>query len=197
MAKRWNPDGKPVDPQERVGRRLLDLPELAGASEDQYYSRVRMTQFWDKDTGEVSLDRLGRSNIEPKVRNYLIPRAKKHAASFAKPKTFEGWAHIKAAELLTAKYPPSLTINASPILIKEGEDENDENIFHAHIDKPEDGYAQALHLRNLFEHFGDVERYSEPGPADKNEVPVAEDGKLGTLQWIGSQLARILRRIRS
>lgn len=135
MAKRWDPQGKPVGPQERVGRRLLDLPELAGASEDQYYSRIKFMQFWDKDTGEVSLDRLGRSNIEPKVRNYLIPRAKKHAASFAKPKTFEGWAHIKADELLNSKYPPNLVLKASPDLIAEGEDEYNENIYHAHIDK--------------------------------------------------------------
>ncbi|WP_338466397.1 hypothetical protein RXV95_12645 [Novosphingobium sp. ZN18A2] len=158
MAKRWDPQGKPVGPHERVGRRLFDLPELVGASEAQYYSRVKFTQFWDKQTGEVSLDRLGRANVEPKVRTYLLRRAEAQGGSFRPTRTFEGWAHIKAQDLTNAKYPPSVVIVASPMLKDEGAPEIKENIYHAHIPRPDDVYQLALHLRNLFEDAGSVEQ---------------------------------------
>ena len=159
MAKRWNPEGKPVSPQERVGRRLFDLPELAGASEDQYYSRVKFTQFWDNRTSEVSLDRLGRSNIESKVRNYLVPRALHQGTTFNREKKFGGWAHIKAQDLTKAKYPPSLVISASPVHRQEDDDELIENIFHAHVEKQDNSYLMALHLRNLYETAGAIDPY--------------------------------------
>lgn len=168
MAKRWDPQGKPVDPQERVGRRLFDLPELVGATEDQYYGSIKFTQFWDKQTGEVSLDRLGRSNVEPKVRTYLIPRAEDHGASFNPKQHFEGWAHIKALHLTQAKWPPNITINASPVFQKVGEDEIKENIYHAHIDKTTNSYELACHLRNLFENSGGIEVYGDATSTETN-----------------------------
>ena len=150
---------------------MTDLPELSEATSEQYYSRIKFTQFWDKSTGEVSLDRLGRSNIEPKVRTYLLPRAIAQAKSYAKPRRFDGWAHIKAEELQKAKYPPSLVLVASPIEREPDKPEESENIYHSHIEKPLDGYAQALHLRNLFEMFGDVEAHN----GDSSEADTGKD----------------------
>lgn len=187
MAKRWDPEGKPLGPQERVGRRLFDLPELVGATEDQYFGSVKVTQFWDKHTGEVSLDRLGRSSVEPKVRTYLVPRAEDLGASFKPKRRFDGWAHIKAQDLSHAKWPPRVVINASPVFRKEGEDDVKENIYHAHIDRPEDAYILASHLRNLFENSGDIETYRAADALERDSG--SREGAMSRIvSWLSSFL---------
>src|SRR4051812_36837447 len=88
---RWKPLSE-VGQNESVGRRLFDEPMLTGAQDQNAsYDGLDLRNFEERRDGEVSLDRLGRSNIENQVVSYLLPRAHAAAAKFKSPKTFSGW----------------------------------------------------------------------------------------------------------
>lgn len=160
MAKRWQPaPDAPLGKQERVGRRLFDEPELRGVEGQPNLGVVSLSQFREKRGREVSLDRLGRTGIEPKVKNYLVPRCDYQASSFGKQKQFEGWATIKVADL-TNKWSetPQWTAHPSPVMMDEDE-ELTENVYHAHTVCSESraDAGTALFLRHLFERYGSLE----------------------------------------
>jgi hypothetical protein len=73
-----------------------------------------------------------------------------------------GWAVTRARNLANSPRPefPNMVVHASPVP-KDGTDDLSENVYHAHILKPNDidHYYTALHLREIFlrdDHFETV-----------------------------------------
>lgn len=159
MAK-WNPPNK-VGRNEPIGRRLFDEPMLAGATDQQAFDGIRITHFEETRGTQISLDRLGGTGVDRKVVNYLLPRARAAGKKFSKPKPFDGWAFIRADKLANAPRPPSFQVTSSPV----NELEPDDNIYHAHVERPNDmsSYSMALHLRHLFTHYGDIKSIARIG----------------------------------
>jgi hypothetical protein len=156
MAKRWVPQPNvPVEPSEQVGRRLFNAPELVGADD-----QVRPPQQLDyrhfeerRDPGEISLDRLGRANVEKKVRDYLIPKAEYAGTTFHTPQSFDAWATLTARAL---ENPPKGSVKFPIIVSPQRPDEPEHiahNPYHAHVCRPagHDCHSTALHLKFLFE----------------------------------------------
>lgn len=160
---RWTPQNNQLVKQnEHVGRRLFDEPALVGANDQKPTARLDLRHFLEKRDGLVSLDLLGKTSIEKGIVRYLRPRADRAGERFRPPKAFHGWAVLTARKFGS---PPAqagfaLSVIASP----ESGGEMDENIYHAHIAIPEDMhyYTMALHLRELFETHGTIERALEP-----------------------------------
>jgi hypothetical protein len=160
----WKPQSnEPVGQNEHLGRRLFDEPSLAGAQDQKPIARLILRHFEEKRDQQVSLDRLGRTSVEKAVVRYLRPRADRAGTRFRPPKAFNGWAVLSARKFGSPPAPPAyaLTVIASP----ESGTDLDENIYHAHISAPPnmDYYSMALHLRELFETQGMIERVAEQG----------------------------------
>lgn len=156
MASWTPPADQTIGPNEQLGRRLFAEPLLSGAVDQRQFRGLDLRNFQEKRDREYSLDRLGRSNVERAVIKYLQPRAINAAQSFREPKSFDGWAVLRARELTAAKVGKHVEIFASPVRGQGME----ENIYHAHALRPEttDEYSFALHLRNLFASYGGIER---------------------------------------
>jgi hypothetical protein len=123
MAK-WQPESDTViGKNEHLGRRLFDEPMLAGATNQKPFTGLRRRHFEETRDLEFSLDRLGRTSVEPGVIRYLMPRADAAAAKFKPPKAFDGWFVIKADFLQKPKQGPAFPVTPSPD-IKPGLDEN-------------------------------------------------------------------------
>lgn len=156
---RWEPDASIRD-NEHVGRRLFDEPMLAGAMDQRPYDGLKLTNFEETRDLDYSLDRLGQSSVDRRVVGYLKPRAEAAAKdNYHKPKTFNGWAVLRARELINARVDPKLPVIASPVL----DAEPDDNKYHAHVRRPQDMQPRymALHLRDLFGRFGKLESVSK------------------------------------
>jgi hypothetical protein len=154
MAK-WSPPND-VGVQEVIGRRLFEDSKLRGADGQPPFKGIQLNHFLEKRDREVSLDRLGRSNVESAVKKYLSLRASNAASSRKPPKTFNGWATVRAKELINEREGDKLPVFASPI-VEEPPNDND---YHAHVVRPEAWSASimALKLRHVFETYGAVER---------------------------------------
>jgi hypothetical protein len=177
---RWVPklDGK-IEPSEPLGRRLFDHPALVGATDQRtVLQSLDYRNFEERrDGGEVSLDRLGRSSVEPKVLGYLAARGEADGANRRPPKTFDGWASIQAKRLSENK-SLRLEVIASPVggagPLADVDSDLTENVYHSHV-RPlddRDPYSVALHLKTLFERHGKI----EPSPRAPNR-----SGRLRTL----------------
>ena len=154
MAK-WTPPPV-VGNNEHVGRRLFDEPMLAGAKEQPSFQGLLLSHFEETRGDEYSLDRLGNSGIDRRVVGYLRPRADAAGKTSRKPKRFDGWAALRAQELVQARKPPTLSVISSPVVAPDPND----NIYHAHVCRPAatTPHLMALHLRHLFSAYGNVER---------------------------------------
>jgi hypothetical protein len=158
---RWAPNPtQPIGLNEHIGRRLFDEPLLAGALDQPAYRGLDLRNFQETRDSEYSFDRLGRSSIEPAVRAYLEPRAHHAGTKFHRPKTFNGWAFVRARELVNAKRGNAIAIFPSA----ESGSGLDANEYHGHAARPasQSDYEFALHLRNLFTSYGDVELVERP-----------------------------------
>ncbi|WP_316202829.1 MULTISPECIES: hypothetical protein [unclassified Bradyrhizobium] len=127
-----------------------------GVNDQPSYSGLLLTHFEETRGSEISIDRLGRTGTEPKVMQFLIPRAKAAAGNFKPSKTFQGWSTISAQELRRVRRNRKLEISSSPVT----EPEPNDNPYHGHITRPAelDSHLMALHLRYLFTTFGGMER---------------------------------------
>ena len=157
----WAPPDN-VGLKERIGRRIYDEPMLRGAQGQPSYSGIELHHFDDK---ELSLDRLGASGVDGRVRRYLNPRAEAAGAARKKPSRFDGWFHVTAKELGQARRLPPLPVIASPIRDPKPND----NIYHAHILRPDNmsAYLASLHVRYIFTEYGSILRNEniQPAPA--------------------------------
>lgn len=177
---RWNPPTEEVGANEQVGRRLFDEPLLAGALDQPPFKGLLLTHFEETRGNEWSLDRLGKSSVDRKVVNYLLPRAKEAARQFHIAKRFDGWVSVRSQELRNPAKGRSLAIVPSPVVsLGPREDENDlaTNLYHAHVKKPDDmePYLMALHLRDLFTRDPRVHE------VNRREVPAATSGSRGLI----------------
>jgi hypothetical protein len=170
----WKPQSsQPIGPNEHLGRRLFDEPLLAGAQDQRPIARLNLRHFEERRDGQVSLDRLGRTNVDKAVVRYLRPRANTAGTRFRPPKAFNGWAVLTARKFGTPPAPAgyALTVIASP----DSGTDLDENPYHAHISMPSnmDYYSMALHLRELFDAHGTIEWVAERAapPRHENRFP--------------------------
>jgi hypothetical protein len=146
---------------ERIGRRIYDEPMLRGAQGQPSYSGIELHHF--QGGRELSLDRLGATGVDRRVRQHLKLRAEAAGAARRKPSRFDGWFHVAAKELEQARKPPKLPLIASPIRAPEPND----NIYHAHIVQPDDVHPHlaSLHVRYIFTEYGDVVQNKQSQPA--------------------------------
>jgi hypothetical protein len=154
----WNPNTDKTGPNEHIGRRLFDRPQLIGALDQKPRHRLGLGHFLDKrEGGETSLDRMGQSGIDKRVRGYLVPRAIQAAGKFMEPRQFNGWSVVHIKILTQPPHGgPSVTVVPSPIPGIA----LDENIYHAHV-RPDqrDYYEMATQLFCLFSEHGKPDYY--------------------------------------
>lgn len=165
---RWLPPDN-VGPSEYLGRRLFEEPMLRGAAGQPTYSGIPLHHFEEKRSNETSVDRLGATSIDRKVRGYLLKRADTAGRKFSKPKPFDGWAVVQAKHIAqTGSDTPDCLCVASPIK----DPEPDDNVYHAHIARPNatTHYLMALHLRNVFTTKGSVEKVSTEASAGQSSI---------------------------
>lgn len=157
----WKPDSDKIGPNEHLGRRLLDKPQLIGALDQPPGRQLRLEHFLEKrGAGEVSLDRMGQSSVDKRVCAYLGQRAARAARSFKEPRQFSGWAVAHAKKLRQPPHgAPPVLIVPSPIVATELED-LDKNIFHADaLPEQRSPYDMAVQLLWIFSEHGKTEYY--------------------------------------
>lgn len=165
MAARWIPEeGAPIAPSEYVGRRLFDIPKLAGA-EDQKLPKdfLEATHFLERRSpGDVSVDRLGRTGVESKIANWLLALGRNQGKSFKPTRTFDGWVSVSVRKLVDGEVG-SIIVVASPVEPHDPE-KTGHNPYHAHVPRlpiPEagiPGFLTALALRHVFVKHGEIRR---------------------------------------
>jgi hypothetical protein len=152
---RWSPGAnEAIGANEPLGRRLFDEPLLAGAQDQSPpIGLLDIRNFQEKRDREYSLDRLGKTGIDRSVKSFLLDLANDAATKFSPPKSFNGWAIIRANQF--AKANPTVPCVASRIT---GEGTR-ENPYHAHALRPENTAEIhfALQLRHLFNAHGSIE----------------------------------------
>jgi hypothetical protein len=147
----WKPNAT-VGKNESIGRRLFQRQGLKGAEDQKRPDRtIELYHFEENKDREVSVDRLGATSIDGKVKAYLNPRGHYEATRLHRA-NFRGWAVTKAKELQTPAKGKPLKIAASPIAAQNG-DELSENRYHAHIDMLQeyDSHDMAVRLKYIFE----------------------------------------------
>jgi hypothetical protein len=179
----WKPNEK-VGKNESIGRRLFQRQGLKGAKDQRRPDRTfELYHFEETRDREVSVDRLGATSIDGKVKAYLNPRGH-YAATRLHKAEFRGWAVTKAKEL---QLPPnSFQISASPIAAHDGEPLSD-NSFHAHIETPEryNPRDMAVMLKYIFEENYHLERSV---PSDKKQGFLT-----GITNWFGARWRSLFR----
>ena len=163
--KRWAPSDV-VGNKELVGRRIFDDPIFNGELDQAARGKLRFDHFMEtREDGELSLDRLGRSNAEKRVLTYLQPRCDHAGARFQRQRNFEGWAGFQVQQIRQNKNL-SLSVEASPIRSDSPTDNDiEDNDYHSHILIPSNlgkhpEYLVALHLKHLFDRFGKLVSHS-------------------------------------
>lgn len=168
---------------------MFDRKPLSGAQDQKPPPQVFELYHFEerRDPGDVSVDRLGKTGIDGKVRNYVEQRAIFAASSFTPTRQFLGWAVVSARELQTPAQGPRLSVIPSPIA---ADNELSENKYHAHIERPAhyQTYEMAVHLKTIFErnyHFQAAN--SQPQPAAETKSI-----RLKLWDWMLKNFARSL-----
>src|ERR1700734_2163258 len=144
-----------IGDKELVGRRLAARPALVGAI-DQLRKRgsFDLRDFEDSRAPyELSLDWLGRTGLDSKVRRDLLAQAQRMFASQKPAKTFGGWAYLQAYRLSKARKDLPCAVVASPEMPGQC-DQPDHSPDHVVVRPPEKfghPYLAALHLHAQFE----------------------------------------------
>jgi hypothetical protein len=146
----WKPNVTTVAGSEFIGRRLFERPGLTGAKDQKRPDKTFELYHFENSDREVSVDRLGQSSVDGKVKKtYLNPRGH-YAATLMHKREFHGWAVTRAK---IVQFPPtSYPILPSPIA-QVGMEPLTENNFHAHIEMPDhfSTYEMAAILKHIFE----------------------------------------------
>jgi hypothetical protein len=101
----------------------------------------------------------------------LCPKAEAQAKTFHEPRLFIGWAMVCARHLIEAPDKQRFSIIASPI-DDQALPEIERNEYHAHITLPADmsRYTAALHLREIFQSKGEINRIETTEPIKTNRI---------------------------
>lgn len=144
--------------KELVGRRLAARPALVGAI-DQLRKKTSF-DFRDfeetRPPYEISLDWLGRSGLDSKVRRDLAPLAQRMFAAQKPAKTFGGWAYLQAFRLSKARKDYPCAVVSSPEM-PDQPDHPEHNPYHVVVRPSEkfgSPYLAALHLHAQFVQHG-------------------------------------------
>jgi hypothetical protein len=163
---------------------MFDEPMLRGAGGQPAFAGLKLTHFQDKRSPELSLDRLGATGVERRVREHLIPRAEAAGTKFNRPLRFDGWCVVAAKELTNARQEPKFPVIASPV----NEPEPLDNPYHAHVVRPDtlSVHLMSLQLRHIFTAYGGVERNEaietpEPGLLERAHTWISK-----TWAWLFS-----------
>src|SRR5450759_1658074 len=128
----WKPN-ETVGKNESIGRRLFQRQGLKGAKDQKRPDRTfELYHFEENRDREVSIDRLGATSIDRKVKVYLNPRGH-HAAARLHKSDFQGWAATKAKELQSPAQGSPLEILSLPIA------------------EQDDSHDMAIRLKYIFE----------------------------------------------
>jgi hypothetical protein len=185
----WKPDATAVGKSEFIGQRLFEREGLKGAKDQKRPEKTFEIYHFEetRDDREVSVDRLGQTSVDGKVKSYLNPRAH-HAATLLHKKEFQGWAvtQAKAIQSPPNSYqiiPPAIAGEAGGALTEKG-DPLTENKFHAHIAIPErlTPHEMAVMLAHIFSKDYRVEAAT---PAKKEQ---------GWLSAVGSWFRKLWQR---
>ena len=182
---RWIPDSnQQVGPKELLGRRRFDQSSLAGAWGQKTIEGSLDFRVFEDRYSRVSLDRLGRTNGERQVLDYLVVRAEFEGEKRRPPQRFHGWWAIQAKKLLENNRLP-LQIIPSPDVGTDLE----ENVYHSHAQplKVTESYFVALHLRDLFERHGRFE-HTPNSPLKPNWWQRKVLGLIGLLQSLAEKI---------
>jgi len=150
----WVPNKcDPVGPRERVGRRLFSRSKLAGAKEGDTSTGYELYHFEEnRGEGEVSLDRIGLTGSDKRIKAVLLPICQAAGAKYSKPREFTGWATAAAKQIQNPAKGPKVVLLASPVEADQalGVARND---YHAHACRPEnyEYYEMAAHLKLIFD----------------------------------------------
>ena len=146
----WNPPDN-IGDNEPVGRRIFQRPSLKGAEDQPLPPKVIELYHFQEGKGSLSLDRLGQTSTDARVKRWIDPIAKKAAASFRERRAFKGWFVVRARDLRNPPQGTRLVLTASPIVPTEG-DQSSANPYHGHIETPAiDRFHYALQLKYVFE----------------------------------------------
>jgi len=147
-----------IGDKEFVGRRLAARPALVGAI-DQIRKKTPF-DFRDfeetRPPHELSLDWLGRSGLDSKVRRDLTPQAQRMFASQKPARTFGGWAYLQAFRLSKARKDYPCAVVSSPEM-PDQPDHPEHNPYHVVVRPSEkfgSAYLAALHLHAQFVQHG-------------------------------------------
>jgi hypothetical protein len=148
----WQPNATTVAGSEFIGRRLFERAGLRGAQDQKRPDKTFELYHFEDSDREVSVDRLGQTSVDGKVKKSYLNLRGHHAATLMHKKEFHGWAVTKAKELQVPPKGKPLSIKPSPIAAQPG-DELSENKYHAHIEfLPEyDTHDMAVRLKYIFE----------------------------------------------
>ncbi|MCG8052454.1 MAG: hypothetical protein JAZ15_14720 [Candidatus Thiodiazotropha endolucinida] len=184
MAKRWQPNST-IGKNEAIGRRLFDEPMLIGATDQPKYEGILLRHFEENRDNELSVDRLGQSGINKKVKKYLQQRATNAAKGFHKQKSFNGWIFVQKQALELGYKGRQFPTLASPIT--DGETEIDNNIYHAHISLSDNSEIDAFYLKHIFTTKGKIEN------SDTNSIQGKSRTSIVLLSYLRS-LYNLLRK---
>jgi hypothetical protein len=146
----WKPNAATVAGSEFIGRRLFERPGLKGAEDQKRPAKTFELYHFENNDREVSVDRLGQTSVDGKVKKTYLNARGHYAATLMHKREFHGWAVTQAK--IVQSPPSSYPILPSPIA-QVGMEPLTENNFHAHIEMPDrlSPYEMAVILKHIFE----------------------------------------------
>ena len=113
----WKPQIQgEVGQNEPLGRRLFEEPLLAGTPEGkERFAGLSLRHFEETRDQDFSLDRLGRTGVNKRVKKYLKPRADANGRTLNPPRAFDGWAVLQTRRLVASPKGPAFPVTASPV----------------------------------------------------------------------------------
>lgn len=162
MAK-WVPSrNAQIGDNEHLGRRRFKRPQLIGFIGQEPRPTLSYLDFLDDRDYDISVDRLGKNGVDPKVKEVLRPLAEANAQKRTPKMVFSGWASVQVKKFMNDAQ--KLRYSIAPDPIRETESENNE--YHAIISCPTDRehLEVALTLHHWFAKYG-VLHDVEPVPA--------------------------------
>jgi hypothetical protein len=101
----WNPSATNISDKEIIGRRAFGDEAFIPSPQGQL---VHYLVFYDsRFQTDLSVDRLGGSSVEDRVRRFLTPHAVHHGETRLPKQQFHGWAQIPVKKLKKIKIAPS------------------------------------------------------------------------------------------
>jgi hypothetical protein len=147
-----------IGDKEYVGRRIAARPALVGAIDQLRQKKPYDLRDFEETRPpyELSLDWLGKTGLDSKVRRDLLPQAQRMFAEQKPAKTFGGWAFLQAYRLSKARKDHPCAVVASPEMPNEP-DHPYHNPYHVVVRPSEkfgSPYLAALHLHAQFVQHG-------------------------------------------